>query len=739
MSNRTEYVVTPLVEVDRGHWTPTVGPEMVEFLDRVVLPDSQESVLASTISILAQGISPNVEGGGQATGLVIGYVQSGKTMSFEAVAALARDNCFPLVIIIAGTSNPLLEQSTKRLRRDLGLDKLDRERRWRHFRNPRIDDSNALRDTLAGWSDPNTPARYKQTALVTVLKHHKRLQDLSQILERLDMQRTPTLVIDDEADQASLNTGAKRGEFSTTYNRLMSLRATLPFHTYLQYTATPQAPLLISIIDSLSPDFVHVLYPGNSYIGGSQFFGNDHRYLRSIPSKDIPHKNEALNEPPESLLEALRVFMVGVAIGLESGNGKGNRSMLLHPSHLTLHHHEYFNWVRQVFDNWKNVLALPNESDPDRVELLADFESAYADLQKTIACIPRFKSVARSLPLAFRNTQVLEINTRKGQTPPVDWTSTYGCILVGGQAMDRGFTVEGLTVTYMPRGIGVGNADTIQQRGRFFGYKKVYVDYCRIYLDDEMIAAFKNYVAHEEFMRNQLIDFEKGQRPLHEWKRLFVLDQALRPCRQHVLEFDYDREKFSDSWVFPEMVGGSKLIVRSNRQVVDDYLSGINMNDDSGHPHRTSTQRHQVCRNIPLKNVLERLLLQIRVTEARDSQKNTMLLLKLSQILELNPEELCSVFLMSGGNRRKRAVDRSGKIKQLFQGQFPVTPKSRRGEIYGGDREIIDKHELTLQIHNLELEQADGGRILDVKVVAVWVPRRFAVDWFYQHQAESAP
>ena len=79
-----------------------------------------------------------------------------------------------------------------------------------------------------------------------------------------------------------------------------------------------------------------------------------------------------------------------------------------------------------------------------------------------------------SVRFAFRNTRVLEVNARGGRTPPVDWRSAYGWILVGGQAMDRGFTVEGLTVTYMPRGIGVGNADTVQQRARFFGYKRRY-------------------------------------------------------------------------------------------------------------------------------------------------------------------------------------------------------------------------------------------------------------------------
>src|SRR5207253_10843262 len=124
----------------------------------------------------------------------------------------------------------------------------------------------------------------------------------------------------------------------------------------------------------------------------------------------------------------------------------------------------------------------------------------------------------------FRNTRILEVNTRGGQTPTVDWRSAYGWILVGGQAMDRGFTVEGLTVTYMPRGIGVGNADTVQQRARFFGYKGRYLGYCRVYLEPVLSSAFTRYVTHEEDVRGRLIDHARTGQPLSELRRAFLLD-----------------------------------------------------------------------------------------------------------------------------------------------------------------------------------------------------------------------
>jgi hypothetical protein len=105
----------------------------------------------------------------------------------------------------------------------------------------------------------------------------------------------------------------------------MELRQALPHHTYLQYTATPQAPLLISIIDSLSPNFVQILTPGEDYVGGSTFFADNLPYARVIPPGDVPTRQNPLTEPPDSLLEALRVFMVGVAAGLRQGENTGNR------------------------------------------------------------------------------------------------------------------------------------------------------------------------------------------------------------------------------------------------------------------------------------------------------------------------------------------------------------------------------------------------------------------------------
>jgi len=736
MADENTIIVEAIPDNAAGeNWVPIVGPETIDFLQSVP-EDSRDIVRDAAISILAKGAPPTGEAG-QETGLVIGYVQSGKTMSFETVAALARDNAFQIVIVVAGKSNNLLDQSTRRLCHDLQLDKPTRARRWIQFQNPTHDDVTiqAIRDAFDDWSDSGTPEEYKKTVLVTVLKHHQHLRNLTTLLRAVGMQLVPVLIVDDEADQASLNTEVTQGEESTTYRCLMDMRESLPCHTYLQYTATPQAPLLVSITDSLSPNFVQVLEPGEEYVGGREFFADNHTLIHLIPPHEVPTNANPLNAPPDTLLDALRIFMVGVTAGISEGHNTGNRSMLVNPSHRTTQHQEFYNWVRDIFDEWKRILYLP-DGDADKQELIEDFRDAYNDLAKTVVDgLPDFDELVPSFRFAFRNTRTIEVNARGGRTPDVDWRGAYGWILVGGQAMDRGFTVEGLTVTYMPRGIGVGNADTVQQRSRFFGYKRRYLGYCRVYLEQGTLNALQSYIEHEEDIRGQLQKFQDNARPLNDWKRAFVLDTALRPCRHNVLEFDYMRGRFSDDWVTPRVVLASDTVLQANRETVANFSQGLPFADDKGHSDRTPIQRHNFCRDIPLRTVIEQFLVRVRITGSTDSQRNTGLLLQLSRALENDPDEVCTIYRMSPAARRRRSVDENGEVANLFQGEAPVYPLEHRGEIYPGDRAIREDGTVTIQIHQLDLTQENKVIKEDIPVIAVWVPARLARAWINQDQS----
>lgn len=710
-------------------WSPIIGPETVDLLNyfrrEKHLDEEGCSILqGEALNILSKCTSPQVPAN-PVTGIAIGYVQSGKTMSYTTVAALARDNGYRMLIVITGISVPLLGQGSGRLRDDLRL--LSRtDHRWQPFENPTVDDKTNLENTLADWDDAVAAGSEPQMVLITVMKNASHLQNLVNLLSSLRLGNVPTLIIDDEADQASLNTRARRGGESPTYKKLLYLRNALPHHSFLQYTATPQAPLLINIIDVLSPKFVEVLTPGKNYTGGKHFFILRPELVKAIPSSEIPSDENPLSGPPDTLREALQIFFLGVAAGLPRNEAR-NRSMLVHPSRETIGHGQYFGWVTDIVNAWRRILSL-TDGDPDKIELLDSFEETYKQLQSTISTPLPFDELKVQLLRALRQTQVIEMNASGGQTPHINWSRAYPYILVGGQAMDRGFTIEGLTVTYMPRGTGVGNADTIQQRARFFGYKLGYLGYCRVYLDAEVESAFRSYVDHEEDIRERLLEYNASGKPLRDWKRAFFLDPNLKPTRKNVLALEYLQDTFSDSWYDPKTPHDPEEAVQNNRSVVNKFINSLKFVDDIGDPKRTQEQKHKVADGVPLKVAYEELLVKMTTMPPDDSQKFTGLLLQVEQYLEGHPDATCSIYQMSGGSFRERGVNGDNEITQLFQGK-----NERTG--YPGDREIRGQG-LTIQIHRLNITSSvAGGQIAsDVPTVAIWIPSEMAQGWLVQDE-----
>lgn len=707
-------------QVDGGEWNPQPGPETMS----LSLPtDGRTTIIDEARRVLVRCVPPNSSVSSQ-TGLVVGYVQSGKTMSFTTLAALARDNGYQMVIIIAGTSTSLFRQSRQRLVRDLRLEDRNGFNPWRHISQPRVADHSqiAIEDTLAEWNDPSVPEGERRTILITVMKHHGRLQHLIDVLQHVDLTHTPTIIIDDEGDQAGLNTQVTQGSQSTTYARILAMKDVIPQHSYLQYTATPQGPLLINIVDLLSPAFAEVLTPGQGYVGGADFFQIHPNLVRQIPAVQIPQQNMPVHAPPpETLLEAMRLFFVGVAVGQILDHSAGHRSMMVHPSQRTDPHNRFHNWVSAARQNWLATLELP-DGDPDRRDLLDLFRRAYDDLANTTATIPPWNDIVVRLPHAIRRTSVREVNATGGTTTQINWSETYAWILVGGQAMDRGFTVEGLTVTYMPRGMGVGNADTVQQRARFFGYKRFYLGLCRVFLGQDVQRAFQAYVEHEEDIRRELLDFRATGRPLSEWRRQFFLDTVMRPTRDNIIDIAYQRYRMGSDWVYPNGAHESGGAVAENRLLFQAFVATHPFLQDTTPDLRRNSPRNRVLPDVLLRDVHEELLTRYRVSRVEDSQYFGSMLRLIQLHLMENPNATCSVYLMGDGQARRRSYA-DGKINQLFQGVQYATQNGQRIVTYPGDRQIKAPHGVSIQLSYLDLGPATGALIAsNVPHVAVWIP-----------------
>lgn len=715
----------------QGQWIPSPGPEAAG----LVLPEhARGRIIEEASRVLARCVPPTAQDGTQ-TGLVVGYIQSGKTTSFITLAALARDNGYRMVIVIAGTTKPLFFQTRDRLVRALRLDSRPRNNPWRHISEPRMQDESAvaIRETLAQWNSPTALPEERRTILITVMKHHQHLQHLIDVLQQVNLQGVPTLIIDDEGDQAGLNTLVNQGEESTTYRRLLTLKRRFPHHSYLQYTATPQAPLLISIVDVLSPNFAEILRHGDGYVGGAEFFLNHPQLVRDIPTAQIPTQNNPLNAPPPTLLQAMRSFFTGVAIGYIAGSPEQNCSMMVHPSQRTDPHRQFYTWVMAARDQWRQVMDLPDD-DPDKTDMLTGFRAAYDDLAATFQNPPPFDQVAARLRSAVSQTIVREVNTRgRRRTPQINWGENYSWILVGGQAMDRGFTVEGLTVTYMPRGLGMGNADTVQQRGRFFGYKQSYMGLCRVFVGPDVRRAFQEYVEHEEDVRAELERFAHARRPLSEWRREFFLSRQFRPTRDNVISVAYQRVRLGDDWVYPDGPHDSPGAVAENRHVFETFIASRRFIEHTDQDLRRDSPRNLILRDVGLRLVHEELLTRYRVSRLEDSLRVGPLLRLVQLHLMRRPDDVCTVFLMGNGQRRQRGYE-DDRIKQLFQGRQYAVQGGQRIVTYPGDRELRGRQGLTIQMSYLDI--GDPGNLIaeNVPQIAVWIPAEMAHDTLIQPQ-----
>lgn len=690
-----------------------IGDTFTGFLERVVDVGVRDSVKASAIRVLEGAL----EEGPGSTGLVVGRVQSGKTLSYEGVIALARDNGFSLVIVISGISNPLLAQGERRLKGDLGsadeggwLFAVPNDKKQSPQQIEQV-----LQNVQANWSKPGTPKAYKQTALVVLLKHHGGILNLAELFSRVDFSDQRVLIVDDEADQASLNTLAKQRKRSTTHGNLLALRDMLPGHYYLQYTATPQAPLLIAIEDALSPDFVRVLEPGPGYTGGDRYFGTSNNLVETISADDLAAADHPNGPPPQGLREAMLAFLVGVAHVVANRKPK-TRSMLVHPSRQKDAHADFVRWITTMKQDWQDKYE--HASDVFPVKLQEEFRIAWEQLNTTFPEIASFDDCWNALGVVFQNLNIIEVNTRQGQTPVIDWISTQSYILVGGQAIDRGFTVEGLTVTYMPRGPGTRTADTVQQRARFFGYKSTYLGLCRVYLESDVRDDFEMYVEHEKDMLKSLREIESGSESLKDWKRQFLLDNKMKATRASVISIPMIHVKAKDRWITDtNPIRDDALSIASARKRAEDVLAGVSWEGTQfGHQAGFTT----------LTGALE-LLVQTSPESLLGEPNFQALLLNLSKLQDDEPSGAVVrvLWMRPGGGLAERQETNTGNL-QLFQG--------RNSSGYHGDRQEFDPSApLTIQIHQVKALQRSTKRLLGEYLVTAWrIPEKSRVGWLVE-------
>jgi hypothetical protein len=563
----------------------------------------------SIVERLANPTQPEAYG---ARGLVVGYVQSGKTANFTGVIAKAIDAGYRLVIVLGGTLNLLRGQTQRRLDMELigrenilrgadpavlddlvGIDYQDDED-WpnkfvSHGHRPsalgafdverlttRDDDYRGLMQGIRALDIEKVdralplydPANlHHAAARVMVVKKNKAvLTNLVKDLKKIGpiLSEIPALIIDDESDQASINTTnpkkwAEGKVTRTAINGLISqLLSMLPRGQYVGYTATPFANVFVSPDDAediFPRDFLISLPRPSGYMGVQDFHDlnsdNEEGESTFANSQEKAHVRGIDSESGDRLLEAMDAFVLTgalklyrVAQGVPESRFR-HHTMLVHESVRMAEHADLALRINSMWHSsygsseaHGRLAHLFKEDFHPVCEARADglpFPTSYDDLRAHI-------SRARQL-ISSGGNPVIIVNgatERDYEQADLDFDRTPNVwkILVGGTKLSRGFTVEGLTVTYYRR--KTQQADTLMQMGRWFGFRDGYRDLVRLYIGREvpfgkdksldLYKAFEAVCQDEEEFRSQLAQYAEmidGEPQLTPAKVLPLVSQHL--------------------------------------------------------------------------------------------------------------------------------------------------------------------------------------------------------------------
>lgn len=624
---------------------------------------------------------------GNSTVLALGYVQSGKTTSITALSAAAADKGFKIIVAILGSTLLLRDQNRTRVEDYLGLE--ENNYRWVSFTELSL--KRTPKD-IASWLTRD------RVILIPVLKNPSVIKKVTAILEQVNLAGLKCLVIDDEADQASLNTQVKTDGESSTYAAIKNLRNVLPEHLYVQYTATPYAPLLLSPTDHLMPTHVEFLIPGHGYTGGREFFV-DHasKVLRTIPSGDEQNARTQITELPQSLEVALANFFVGAVHLYLDDKESAPISMLIHSTFKNDIQEKYKFLLDRFVENFKK---LEDRSSSDFGELIKSEMHRLYELG-----IPQVSADVfwNTLDYVLKETHLWLVNSAT-EVKKVQWNLVPFHILIGGNKLDRGFTVEGLTVTYMNRPASE-QIDTIEQRARAFGYRTNLLPYCQFFATIRTINTLKGIVHTEDDLRANLRDSLDSGNTIADWAHdvgLF-LPPGTKPTRDSVLppltNFNPDGDWFvlRKPFVGTEEKAQNLSLLNGIGLLSAEFRSYQRMN------HRTI--------EMPLRELIDGVLLKWKLNHSSPGWREEEIVETLRRrpdiddasylILMANPED-------ANMPRQRKWVEDTGFVN-LFQGAD--IGQDNPGYDYLGDRkaglEQYGDDKVVLQVHHVNRRGLD--------------------------------
>ena len=583
---------------------------------------------ASTDEIVNCLGDPLVDGSWKRRGLVIGDVQSGKTATYLGAVNKAADAGYKLIVLLAGGTEALRKQTQFRVDEGLiGRDSSKSQTGVQLSVNPIFGVGNWLAQFVSAQGlttqetdfrktskqamniaiDPNTSTPY-----VFVLKKNKTaLENLRDWLKghqlgdsKLDI---PMLVVDDESDYASVNT--KKDDSPTVINALIrSILGTVTRSSYLAFTATPFANVFIDhettqdlLGDDLFPrDYIRTLDAPSNYVGSQLYFGTEEEVdsTRLVDLDDaedyFPMKHKSHHDVPglpDSLIDAIRAFVVAVAIREVRGDSSA-RAMLINVSRFKHVQAQVHELVEAEFHRIKDAIELhsvslvPGSTHHELAALNETFERHFKGTGLA------WNEVVPKLKSAVHSTHVRLINSdRVKQVKDISDLESERMIAVGGDVLSRGLTLDGLTISYFHRSVGA--SDTLLQMARWFGYRPGYADLCRVWIPADIADQFRYVAGIVDELRAQLRAMKKqGLTPQDFGLMVRMHPETLKITAQNKMgaaEAKAWTVDIAAKRIETTAVDASADAIRKNREAVRRLVLGI----EAAYPDRSWTGADQ--------------------------------------------------------------------------------------------------------------------------------------------------
>ncbi|MDQ0563208.1 hypothetical protein QO004_005017 [Rhizobium mesoamericanum] len=725
------------------------GSFMKRYLEKLEedgwVEDSVKELELSTARIVESMEDPQRLGPWDWRGLVVGDVQSGKTASYAGVVNRAADAGYRLIIILTGMHSILRLQTQKRFDLDfLGYDTNPKKQKPNQPMpvigvgefNPNLPVDSLTNASLKGdfsqtVADQANISPVSQPCVLVVKKNAKLLANLNGwIARRSALSRAaPALIIDDEADQASVDTGdqplLEDGSFAEDYEpkrvngEIRKLLMQFDRRMYVGYTATPFANIFIhderraaEFGDDLFPSaFIVSLTPPDDYFGPAAVFGTgedgqnpglplvrrfdqqSEGWMAEKHDKSYKPRYRGSDSIPPSLEKAVDAFLLTCAARAARGQDRKHNSMLVHVSRFVDVHIEVHRQVTRYLDAIRAMISNGDRDTLRRLEEMweQDFVPTTAAVELTVygrnTVEVSWEAVRVRLADAADKIEVITANGKNKTDIDYDAFQASGrsLIAVGGDKLSRGLTLEGLSVSYFLR--TSRQYDSLLQMGRWFGYRRGFADLCRLYTTPDMRDWFRYVATAQEDLRQQFFDMSLQKKTPSEFGlKVSVHDILEITAKNKQRHTQLRQSSYAGEGKIQTVMFRDRHTIGENADITDRFLSSLGEGKlNPPRPGSPQVERSKASgilwSKVPGRDVAE-YLRSLRFPPESIQVNGDKLADYIRDQLSLNELTDWAVFLATGRNRE---VELAGRKLQCVMRQ----PRESDDEGLSGDNRFI--------------------------------------------------